>query len=277
MDFRFLHSTPIEEIVSTFNKAFEGYFIPLKFDAQVFRSKLIQESIDLKLSTGAFEGSTLVGFIFVGVQADNHAFYNAGTGVIAEYRGQNLTQKMYEILLPKLISKGFKKGVLEVVRENAPAIHVYKTIGYEITRALECYKATQIKAQNMNGIAIKECTDWHLDKWSTMNQWAPSWQNDNTALSNVQDKLSAIEITEGDLIVAYAIFDKSKGRIHQMAVKEAFRRRGLGSAMLSYIQTHSSADLSWINVDSNDELTNNWLVNRGFELILGQYEMQLIL
>ena len=274
INIKFLGSTDLNQIVHAFNKAFEGYFVTLNFDIDSFQSKLTQESIDLELSVGAFDNEELVGFMFIGVKPEEQSFYNAGTGVISSNRGQQLTKKMYQLLLPRMSSLGYKTGILEVVKGNDPAIHIYSLLGYEITRTLECYKLNQdypkLKEQNW---VVEEIVNWQLNDWNSFDQWSPTWQNDNTSITNIMDRLTAIQVSDNGEGLGYAIFDKAKGRIHQLSVKKESRNKGIASALLNYISSNSLSNLHWGNVDGNHMATNQWMVNRGFEVFLTQYEM----
>ena len=125
MQFKTLGQTDFENIVEAFNDAFADYEIQLQRTKEELLQKIRVEDIDLSLSAGAFDGDTLVGFIFFGI--DDHVngiktAWDGGTGVIPAYRGHKLTQRMFEFIQPALKQAGVKKILLEVLENNTVAI-----------------------------------------------------------------------------------------------------------------------------------------------------------
>ncbi|MBQ0151648.1 MAG: GNAT family N-acetyltransferase, partial [Chryseobacterium sp.] len=139
--FSTLENCTIEEITIVFNAAFSDYLMPMKMSLEQMRHKFETENIALHYSVGAFDNDILVGFILHFSNTENGItkIYNGGTGVIKNYRGNNLTRKMYDYVLP-LINKNVSCINLEVLEQNTPAINAYKGIGYELKRKLICFQ-----------------------------------------------------------------------------------------------------------------------------------------
>jgi ribosomal protein S18 acetylase RimI-like enzyme len=139
---RDLSSISISELVQVFNHAFADYAIPISLTVELMESKIVQEHIQLNLSVGVFDEDKIVGFILSGVLwLDGYLnVYNAGTGVIPQYRGQEWTKKMYAFLDQKLKTVQVKQHQLEVLTTNKKAIHLYTSLGFKISRTLSCYK-----------------------------------------------------------------------------------------------------------------------------------------
>ena len=137
-----LNSISITELVVVFNHAFEDYIIPIGLTKEVLESKIDHEHIQLNLSVGAFVDNNLVGFILTGVENDNGAYsiYNAGTGVIPEYRGMNFMRQMYSFLDQNLKSIHVKQHLLEVITTNHKAVHLYTSLGFNISRTFNIGK-----------------------------------------------------------------------------------------------------------------------------------------
>jgi len=98
--------------------------------------------VDYELSFGVFEGEQLVAFIINGIDQHNgkRTAFNTGTGVIKNFRGQQLVDKMYAAALPHFQKAGIEKYLLEVFVNNERAIRVYERIGFKKIRRLKCYK-----------------------------------------------------------------------------------------------------------------------------------------
>src|SRR6187402_1352190 len=108
-----LKNIPISEIVIAFNLSFSDYIVPLQLTEQQFKDKIFAEDIHLEWSFGAFVDDKLVGFILHGFR--NNMLYNAGTGVIPEYRGNKITQKLYAYTLEKAKLENITSIQLEVI------------------------------------------------------------------------------------------------------------------------------------------------------------------
>src|SRR5690606_11050066 len=131
MKIQTLRAATTAEIAETFNLAFSDYLVPIHLSETDLKAKMVAENTKLDYSAGVFSDGKLVGFILIGIDGDTA--YNGGTGVVAAYRGQNLTRKMYDFLFPILSEKGIVNHHLEVITENKKALPVYQKIGF-VTR-----------------------------------------------------------------------------------------------------------------------------------------------
>ncbi|WP_159451624.1 GNAT family N-acetyltransferase [Pedobacter africanus] len=239
--------------------------------------KLIADSIDLKLSAGAYEDGKLVGFILHGldVQGNEKLAYNAGTGVIPTKRGRNLTREMYRFILPLLEKEGITKCMLEVLEKNLPAIKTYKTIGYTLNRELVClkgkFKGTSIDPKVPRIKALKKI-NW--TEVSTFWDWQPSWQNSVTAMQNLGEYNKIAGIYDGRKLVAYICYNPDSNRIAQFAVHQSYRRRGYGKALFKHVAGHNNTELSVVNVDIDSGPTITFLGSVGLFPYIYQYEME---
>src|SRR5258706_13798692 len=113
--FQTLENTNKIDLLEAFNRSFSDYIVPLSLTYDQFESKIQIDRIDLELSIGAFENNKLIGFILHGFDVinDQNVAYNAATGVIPEKRGNRLTAKLYEYILPQLRAKKANKIQLE--------------------------------------------------------------------------------------------------------------------------------------------------------------------
>src|SRR6478672_4126441 len=130
------------DLAAVFNTAFEGYFLPIRLSEQQMADKIKSENIRLDYSVGVTIDDRLAGFILTGIDKDHQQTisYNAGTGVIPEFRGLKLTEKMYDYLLPILKKQNIRKHQLEVITQNTKALKIYQHIGYQITKTVSSFK-----------------------------------------------------------------------------------------------------------------------------------------
>lgn len=261
-----------EQLATVFNLAFSDYFIPLKLDAEQLQAKMIAESIDPDLSAGAFEDDQPVAFILHG--NDGTTAYNAGTGVIPAFRGRRLTQKLYDFLLPKLAAQGFEKVILEVISQNRAAIRVYEKTGFNITRTLGCYRGSIDVAPGKVLWEIRGIDPGHRTLLASMRDWAPAWQNSDTAIKNMGNRVLTVGAYENGALLGYVTWNPQTGRIHQFAVAPAARKQKIASSLFAQLARQWDRDFTAINVDESSEATTAFLQQAGLSKFLEQFEME---
>ena len=276
MEIKTLENTSVAEITSVFNEAFQGYFIPLVFTGQTMAAKIKSEGILLHYSVGAFEEGKLVGFILHAFEVINgvKTIYNAGTGVIAPFRGRGLTEALYRYCIPLLKQHGIGHHVLEVIDNNAPAIKIYRKIGFREMRSLAAYKGS-LPPKDGPPFLIKEI-DRIPGEMVPLFELEPAWQN---AVASVYRDITAHTMvgvfSDGEL-VGFAAFVPTTARVKVCFVQPAHRRKGIGTALLHYMQQASTAtQLVLTNIDESYRPANLFLQALGFQHFLSLYEMKM--
>lgn len=268
-----------KEIAETFNLAFSDYFFPIKLTKEQLEEKFLSENGKLNLSVGVFENEKLVAFIlhFEDFIDGKKVIYNGGTGVIPEFRGNHLTAKMYEFILPKLKNEKTDKMVLEVLTENLPALKTYQNQGFKIVRELNCFKGKLndfIPNQSDVTFEIVKLTELNWDLFQTFWDFEPTWQNSVSVMDFLQKNNICIAMKKENQMVGYLIYNPKMKRIHQLSVHQNFRNIGIGSHLLNYISKMEKGDISLINTDSRMKNFKNFLEKRGLENYTNQYEME---
>lgn len=278
---RTLEKTTFDEIAATFNAAFSDYFFPVTFTKEQLIDKFSSEGGRLDLSVGVFDDHKLVALIlhFIDNSKDRALIYNGGTGVIPDFRGNHLTLKMYEFIIPRLIENKAEKVLLEVLTENTRAIKTYQKQGFEIVRELNCFKgalkvdASKNAAGNYRIVALN-ALDWDL--FQTFWDCTPTWQNSILTMQNLQEKNLCLGITDGNRVLGYVIYNPKAKRIHQLAVDKNFRNIGLASQLLNAILEMETGDVSMINIDAKCKAFKSFLEGRGLKNFTNQFEMELV-
>ncbi len=129
-------------LMDCFNKAFHNYFVKLPTDTNFWKERWQQAKVDLSLSYGMFDKDRLIGFIINAIDQRNGELtaYNAGTGVLPQYRGEKIVKSIYDFALPNLKQNGITKCTLEVIKENEIAIKSYRSIGFVISKNYKSFK-----------------------------------------------------------------------------------------------------------------------------------------
>jgi ribosomal protein S18 acetylase RimI-like enzyme len=281
--FSFLEAHDMSELHQTFLKSFEDYFVPIKLTDEQFKLKLSREGISPSFCVGAYDGKRMVGFILTGLGEFNckPTAYNAGTGVLPAHRGHNLTQKMYDFLLPKLRAASIEQCVLEVIHENKAAIRSYEASGFKISRSLSCFRATKDELL-LNGDIPTDITIAAVKKpdWKTYRHFwdvEPTWQNTSLAITRSPDAKIILEArNEMKELAGYIAFFPNTGGIAQFAVDKVHKGKSTGKALLREAAAATTAPaLLFVNVDDSATELITFLKRRHFTRFLGQYEMEM--
>ncbi|MFK8009900.1 MAG: GNAT family N-acetyltransferase [Saprospiraceae bacterium] len=271
-----LDKIPISDLTICFNQAFSDYFVKFNATECYLQQRWEGAGIDFSLSSGVIDGGKLVGFIVNGVRDWNglKTAFNAGTGVIPSHRGNGLTEKMYQFLMPKFVESGIQSLVLEVIQENIKAIHVYEKVGLKIKRGFHCFSG-EIKidspkpTQNLVVNEIKN-PDWELFK--SFYDFDPAWESNNVAIKSCQKLYSFFGVENNNKLIAFAIVKNENGDIPQFGVLPEFRNQGVGKFLFSHISTiHSSIRSN--NIDASALNTLKFLEAIGLKNTVNQYEM----
>jgi ribosomal protein S18 acetylase RimI-like enzyme len=276
MEFKTLENTTIDEILAVFNLSFSNSIMPFRLTKDQFEHKIINDSIKLELSAGAFIDDKLVGFILHGKDFINNqsVAYNAGTGVDPNFRGNKIISQLYDFILPIVKDEGITKMQLEAITENAIALSIYKRVGFKIDRELDCYRGfINAKWENRYEIRTLEKYDWQIMEsfWDCQ----PSWQNAITAAENSFDNNVSIGIYDKEMLLGYMIYNPILNKIQQLAIDKKHRKKGLARQLLGYASKNNNQELLLNNIDTASKDTASLLLSLGLEIRIKQYEMSL--
>lgn len=277
VEIRTLSETSHHEILACFNLSFSDYSIPFKLNIQQLEKKIRTEDINKEISIGAFIDQKLIGFVLHGDRKCKNLriAYNAGTGVIPDQRGQRLTRRMYDFIIPKLETEGVEEVVLEVISSNIPAIKAYEKVGFKRERVLNCYNGELVVNKENKNVDIEKLDNINLQKLNTIGNIKPTWQNSNETIANLKSDALVFTAKIDAVLGGYIIVNKNNNRILQIAVKEEMRRKYIGSSLLKHIADKTSKKTSIINVDNNYTSPLNFFKHLNLQKSLTQDEMKL--
>ncbi len=278
MQIQSLATISITQLVQTFNQSFADYFIPIQFTVATLESKIKSENIFLEHSVGVFVREQLVAFVLIGIDSKNNQLYsyNAGTGVIPDFRGQHLTEKMYAYLLPILKKNSIQNHYLEVITQNTKALRIYQKIGYQISRKVSCFKGVIQPPNSVLNYKIFEFEWGNNTFFETFWDHQPTYQNTSASINRDKETHSFIGIFSEIGLLGYLIFAKANLRVKQFGIDKNFRNQGLGHHLFYEVQkTNFDQPVSLINIDNNDSHSIAFLEKIGLTKTVEQYEMML--
>lgn len=277
---RFLSEDYFSTLYETFIEAFSDYVVPFALTETQFRNHVVLNAVDLERTVGCVEGDRLVGFSLNGFGhwEGKPTVYDAGTGVIPDFRRQGVSAAMFGLMLPTFKEKGVEQFLLEVVITNTGAIDLYRNLDFQTVRQLallQCDRKINPTAEMPSDIVVREIDepDWSL--LTTFWDGKPSWQNSVDAVTRSKKLKRILGAFEGEKCVGYIVFSAKYGRVAQFGVDRDYRNRGIGTALVRAMQDETADGFSMqvINIDKSLTEAINFFLKRGFYERLSQHEM----
>jgi ribosomal protein S18 acetylase RimI-like enzyme len=281
--FRSFKKEDIPIMRKAFNKAFEDYLIHIKLSESEFKRKIIDKTkINFKYSIGGFYQNQLVGFLFntIGPYQNQKVAYNGGTGVIPAFRGNHLTYRMYQYLIPKLVKKTIEFCVLEVISNNIPALKSYEKTGFKKSRFYHCLKLDKESSYLKNALH-PECRllETRKPKWSKYESFCDYETSFLDSFTMLQKNIKFEKVVEAyheQELAGYIIYNKKMGRVANIAIHKGKRGRGIGTSLINRMYTDCNKRPVYIlNVDEKSYDLLNFFLRIGFKNDIDQFELKL--
>jgi len=274
-----------EQLHPTFAAAFADYAVDMSYmTRERLSARAVKNGVDLDISVGAYDGDRMVGFTLIGLGSRDGApaAFDAGTGIVAGFRGQGLARRMMEHAVPALRRRGVTLFLLEVLAENEPAIRAYRKAGFEVTRMLRCYQAGLPRPAGANGPGpgadVRPGDRSVVDAFRGEADWTPSWENGFAAIERIPDELVVLVAHRGGRRAGVIVYSPMFNWVMSLIVRRSDRRHGVASALVRALIDRlppGLASLKLLNVDSSDTGMTALLERLGFDHTLDQYEMAL--
>jgi len=279
----FLSRYSLSDIYPVFMAAFADYVQDASHVTEYnFVNRAIKNGVDLDFSIGAFVNGEMVGFTLVGLDHfdGKKAAFDAGTGIIKTYRGRGIAREMFDYAIPEMRKVGVERFILEVLKDNTPAIKAYRKAGFTVTRELDSYALSLEKItgqkQRKECIEIHEINKEDLHLYEGCLDWQPSWENSISSIERIPNEVLLFGASCDGKRVGVLVYYPMLNWILCLAVRQEFRRQYVASQMLNYLKSalHGQVKTSrLINVLHTDEGMKQFLEKVGFEYAFGQYEM----
>ncbi|MFC2077203.1 GNAT family N-acetyltransferase [Candidatus Bipolaricaulota bacterium] len=243
--------------------------------------RMRKNAVDYEISPGLYDGDRLVGFTLIGIDewGGRLTAYDAGTGIVPEFRKQGWARKMFDHALPKLRERGVQQFALEVLQENEPAIKAYRKSGFEIERELRCFAAKTERLAGIkptSGFEIRPIDRATFSDLQPSADWLPSFENRFTAMDAIESNVQLFGAFDDEACIGGLAHSPPLNWLLSLVVDRESRRRGVGTALIRHLASQlpvSVTRLSALNVDGQDAGTQAFLEVVGFEHLIDQYEM----
>ncbi len=286
LEYRTLEETSIHEIHQCFLEAFADYMVDIRMSESAFHEMNALRGVDYGISVGAFSDKRLVGLTINARDKwkDKWTAYDAGTGVIPAYRGKGVSRSIMLKSFEVLENKGFQAYLLEVITRNEKALKLYESLGFRITRRLEClalkgpltahvkHKDIPVASVSREQLPILE----QAFRSEPAHAFEPSWQNGWNSIRRRPELYHINAVWKDEQCIGFGVIGAGRGGIAQLWVRQDYRRQGLGSRLLRDLIARSPGfkTYSWVNVDESSVATLSFLKAQGFTEQLAQFEME---
>ena len=271
MKIRSLEHTNLEVIVECMGKSFQNYFVKIPMEVDFWRKRYDAARVDYSLSFGAFDGDLLTGFIIHGIDQHENQLtaFNTGTGVLEEYRGRKIVDKIYDYAFPLLKAKNVEKCMLEVIEQNHVAIRVYERTGFRKERFLRCFHG---ELDDLDAdISVREVAYSSLEDSIEKYQPFYSWDHSKRAIEK-----------GGELYKTYVVINNASEEIGYFVINT------INKAFIQ-IESFNVADWSSVlhatklvnrtfrinNIDNRNNDCIDTLLKAGIKNHVNQYEMSM--
>lgn len=272
-------------LADAFNAAFSDYAVPMAITPEGLAAMQQRRGYSAELSFGAFAGEQLVGFALT--CADGERIYNSGTGVTPARRGGGLARRLVEQVIGAASARRY---VLEVIDRNAPAIALYRRLGFVERRGLQCWTwagaapaaplpllmSSMSSASSVSSASSASSVTSALDSlaadFAADFDLEPSWQNSLASIRRAAEPYLVVGDERGFAVV-FSGSGSGSSDVPLLCVRRAARRGGHGARLLASASAHCGRPLRLINLDDRAAEVAAFLAAAGATRTVRQLEM----
>jgi ribosomal protein S18 acetylase RimI-like enzyme len=263
----------MDEIVDTFQDAFSSYAVPVHMTVAKLEMMMRTRSVRLDRSFGLFDGDRLVGFVLNGSRVCDGVLtaYDSGTGIRTDYQNHGHGAAILMHTTAELQRMGYRRYLLEVLTDNAPAVSLYQRHGFSILRELDCYRMERSAVQKSDHDATDSdvAPDWSCEL-SHIRTYRPTWQNNVDSVRAIADSCRLLKAKRGGRTAAYGILEPNFGALMQIGWTD---QESANAIIGRAAAVTTSDELKVINVPTTSTETGRMLIACGFRCFVSQYEM----
>lgn len=276
MIYHTLEQINLRSLHDAFLLAFSDYQVPMSLSFTDFERMMRGRGLVSKFSVGAFDGEKLVGFSLTGLRLQNGFLtaYDIATGIAPGFRRQGISGEIFKHEMAILKSNHVVQYLLEVLKENVPAIRLYQRQGFQIQRGFSCFQIDHRRLTLRSQYQAEKIAVINWGQAKAFWDFEPSWQNSAASVSATPEEFINVVVRIHGEIAGYGIIDSQTGNIPQLAVSPQFRRLGIGTSILAELKTSTVAErIRVLNIEEPNDALIKFLTVLGFENYVSQFEM----
>lgn len=271
MRYTVLSEVPNKELMECINMAFSDYAIPIHFTEDTLQKFLEASDINKSLSFCAYSENSMVGFILnsSNIYNDEQVVFDAGTGVIPEFRGKGVFSDLFCFAEQKLRKCGIKKYYLEVLQQNTRAKALYERKGFSVAREFSVMRLTgKTEAGKSPDIQVIKLTAFDFSAVSSLTLVKPSYEHSYNIIRKNAGIYDVVYLKNRGRITAFCVYCADGGRVVELGYSTLLDLK----KVLIYIAS-ACEKVTAKNIDTSYTAVMEMLISIGFKQIAEQYEM----
>jgi ribosomal protein S18 acetylase RimI-like enzyme len=274
----------VHALTLAFNRAFEGYLLPLSQTPESLRTMMRTNDVKLQASVAALDGTGVpIGIGLLAVRGTRA--WVGGMGVAPEWRGRGHGAAIMRQLLATAQTVGVCQVQLEVLEENAAARRLYDRLGFAEERPLMIFTGKPAASRSDDARTPEEtvrelAATEALERFDELHAGVqPSWQRELASLRHMAPGLLGRGLFASGDLRAYALYSRRNSGLALLdagtrAHDGAERCRAISVVVRSLTAGQPKATLRAINVPPGDPLGDVMTVLR-VPAVARQREMHL--
>lgn len=270
LEFRKAAQIPLEEVATTVTRGFEGYYVPIHFDAAALLNMVRVDNLDLAASTVTLRDGKPVGVALVARRGWTCRL--ATMSIDPQHRGQGIGNQLTKQILEAARQRGDRQFVLECIEQNAPALRLYHATGFKSVRRLVGYTATNVAAQadpaltEVNPASVSAA----VDRWGVENL---PWPMAPQTLASLTPPHRGYRLGSAWAIITNAA--EATVTLRTLVVEREARRQGSGSRMVNALVAAFPGKTWRIAAMTPEELPEAFFTRLGFQKSpITQFQME---
>lgn len=178
-------------LTAALDRAFEGYFVPLKHTAESLGAMIATTDISVDSSIVALDpDGAAAGVALLGIRGTRG--WIGGMGLAPAWRGRGHAMPLMRAVLARATACGVTGIQLEVLDQNAPARHLYARLGFDQPRPLDIFMGPLAQPGSCIGAHAERAypvADAHLsallNRFSDYHPVEPPWQRQQVSLERM--------------------------------------------------------------------------------------------
>lgn len=242
-----------EELVEAYNHTRVDYLVPMPMNAARLREYVETYSVDLDSSVVAVDGNEVLGLAMLGVRA-NRAWLTR-LGVIRSKRRRGTGWQMVTHLIAQARQKKADHVILEVIKNNQPALGLFEKLGFRPNRDLLVLRRPPSHPQIESPPLAEVMALGYVEAVQLLQrrQAQPSWLDEYESLINAGN-LAAFYVTLTDGSRGWLVYQNTVFQLGRLVIQTD---RGdpvaVGRALLHHLHTvHPVQDTKTENLPAND-------------------------
>lgn len=250
---------------SALNRVFERYLVPITFSSEQLHLHMTYNDVDAGASPIWYDddGNVLAAALLA---IRGKRGWIGGFGVAPEHRGRGYAAELLGTLVQTARERGLQSMQLEVLKDNEPAISVYRNGGFEIARTLLSFEHLVEDGRKPRGYVSAPPEEF----FDMPDAVAPCWQRERATLRN-----GAVSTAVSDAKGTYALF-RYNAHVAQVLKLSAPDAKGLGALAGAIAEGREFQSVLILNEPEESPISTYAKTARWNEPFM-QYEMRLVL